>query len=212
VELLRFCTAPNPEWFAGDPQAVQAKYHLPDRFFLISNQLWQHKNHLLVFEALTLLAARGLRPQVVCTGQPADFRDKNFLNVVLQRLHESGVAPQVALLGLIPRAEQIQLMRRCVAVIQPSLCEGWSTVVEDARLLGKTVVLSDLDVHREQNPPGARFFERTSSASLARVIEETWAAGSAGPDTAREATARAAATDAQLAFGRRFLEIARTPA
>jgi len=212
VELLRFCTAPNPEWFAGDPQAVQAKYHLPDRFFLISNQLWQHKNHLLVFEALTLLAARGLRPQVVCTGQPADFRDKNFLNVVLQRLHESGVAPQVALLGLIPRAEQIQLMRRCVAVIQPSLCEGWSTVVEDARLLGKTVVLSDLDVHREQNPPGARFFERTSSASLARVIEETWAAGSAGPDTAREATARAAATDAQLAFGRRFLEIARTAA
>lgn len=212
VELLRFCTAPNPEWFAGDPPAVQAKYHLPDRFFLISNQLWQHKNHLLVFEALAVLAARGVRPHVVCTGQPADFRDKNFLNVVLQRLHESGVAPRVSLLGLIPRAEQIQLMRRCVAVIQPSLCEGWSTVVEDARLLGKTVVLSDLDVHREQNPPGARFFGRTSAAALAEAIEATWSAGAPGPDSAREAAARAAATEAQLAFGQRFIEIARAAA
>ena len=153
---------------------MQAKYHLPDRYFLISNQLWQHKNHLMVFEALALLAARGVRPHVVCTGQPGDFRDKNFLNVVLQRLHESGVAAQVALLGLIPRAEQIQLMRRCVAVLQPSLCEGWSTVVEDARLLGKAVVLSDLDVHREQNPPGAKFFDRTSASSLADTLETAW--------------------------------------
>jgi glycosyltransferase involved in cell wall biosynthesis len=209
AEVLRFCTAPSPDWLAGDPPAVQARYHLPERFFLISNQLWQHKNHLLVVEALALLAARGVRPHVVCTGQPADFRDKNFLNVVLQRLHESGVAAQVALLGLIPRAEQIQLMRRCIAVIQPSLCEGWSTVVEDARLLGKTVVLSDLEVHREQDPPGGRFFARTSAAELAEALASVWETGAAGPDLVREANANLAAARAQLAFGRRFLEIAR---
>lgn len=207
-EVLRFCTAPVPEWIAGDPLAAQAAYHLPDRFFLISNQLWKHKNHLLVLEALALLAARGLRPHVVCTGHPADFRDKNFVNVVLQRIHESGLAAQVALLGLVPRATQIQLMRRAVAVVQPSLCEGWSTVVEDARLLGQTVVLSDLEVHREQNPPGAKFFERTSAASLAAALAEVWSNGIPGPDPAREAQATAAARDAQLRFGRRFLEIA----
>jgi glycosyltransferase involved in cell wall biosynthesis len=206
--VLRFCTAPVPEWIAGDPLAAQAAYHLPDRFFLISNQLWKHKNHLLVLEALALLAARGLRPHVVCTGHPADFRDKNFVNVVLQRIHESGLAAQVALLGLVPRATQIQLMRRAVAVVQPSLCEGWSTVVEDARLLGQTVVLSDLEVHREQNPPGAKFFERTSAASLAAALAEVWSNGIPGPDPAREAQATAAARDAQLRFGRRFLEIA----
>jgi glycosyltransferase involved in cell wall biosynthesis len=208
VEVLRFCTAPAPEWLADDPLAAQAAYHLPDRFFLISNQLWKHKNHLLVFDALRLLAARGIRPHVACTGQPSDFRDKNFINVVLQRIHERGVGSQVALLGLIPRAVQIQLMRRCVAVVQPSLCEGWSTVVEDARLLGKTVVLSDLDVHREQNPPGACFFDRTSAESLAAALEQAWTAGAPGPDRGREAEAIAAAARAQVAFGRRFLEIA----
>jgi glycosyltransferase involved in cell wall biosynthesis len=209
AEVLRFCTAPVPEWIAGDPLAAQAAYHLPDRFFLISNQLWKHKNHLLVFDALALLAARDIRPHVVCTGHPADFRDKNFVNVVLQRIHERGLGAQVALLGLVARSTQIQLMRRAVAVVQPSLCEGWSTVVEDARLLGKTVVLSDLEVHREQNPPGARFFDRTSADTLATALAEVWENESAGPDRTREAEAATRAHQAQLAFGRRFIEIAR---
>lgn len=209
AEVLRFCTAPVPEWIAGDAPAAQAMYHLPDRFFLISNQLWKHKNHLLVLDALGLLADRGVRPHVVCTGQPADFRDKNFVNVVLQRIHERGLGAQVALLGLVARTTQIQLMRRAAAVVQPSLCEGWSTVVEDARLLGKTVVLSNLEVHHEQNPPGARFFDRTSAESLATALAEAWENESPGPDRTREAQATAAAQDAQLQFGRRFLEIAR---
>ncbi len=211
AEVLHFCTAPMPEWLAGDPLAEQAGYHLPDRFFLISNQLWKHKNHLLALDALGILAGRGIRPHVVCTGQPADFRDKNYLNVVLQRIHERSLGAQVALLGLVPRATQIQLMRRCVAVIQPSLCEGWSTVVEDARVLGKTIVLSDLDVHREQNPPGAHFFDRNSAERPAAVLAEVGASGEAGPDPVREAEAEAAAARAQLAFGRRFLEIAEAP-
>ncbi len=212
AEVLRFCTAPVPEWLTGDPVAEQVGYHLPNRFFLISNQLWKHKNHLLVLDALGILAGRDIRPHVVCTGQPADFRDKNYLNVVLQRIHERGVGAQVALLGLVPRAAQIQLMRRCIAVVQPSLCEGWSTVVEDARLLGKMVVLSDLEVHREQNPPGALYFDRTSAESLANALADVWQSGTPGPDHVCETAAGATATAAQLAFGRRFLEIARSRA
>lgn len=209
AEVLRFCTAPAPAWYEGDPAAVQREYHLPDRFFLVSNQLWQHKNHLLMFDALALLAARGIRPHVVCTGQPADFRDKNFINVVLERLHKNGVASHVSILGLISRQQQIQLMRRSLAVVQPSLYEGWSTVLEDARVLGKLMALSDLDVHQEQNPPGARYFQRHSAESLATVLAELWASAQPGPDLAAEAAARTAAQQAQVAFGNRFLEIAR---
>lgn len=208
AEVLHFCTAPNPRWLDGDPHAAQRQFHLPDDFLLISNQLWKHKNHLLVIEALGLLAARGIRPHVVCTGQPADFRDRNFLNVVLQRIHECGVGAQVVLLGLVPRDTQIQLMRRCVAVVQPSLCEGWSTVVEDARLLGKRIVLSNLDVHREQNPPGAVFFDLNSAEALAGAIASVWESRCAGPDLESERAASERAFEAQLAFGRRFLAIA----
>ncbi|MES2571745.1 MAG: hypothetical protein V4710_17045, partial [Verrucomicrobiota bacterium] len=59
AEVLRFCTAPAPAWYEAEPETVRARYHLPERFFLVSNQLWQHKNHLLVFDALERLARRG---------------------------------------------------------------------------------------------------------------------------------------------------------
>ena len=84
AEVLRFCTAPVLAWLAGDPVAEQVGYHLPNRFFLISNQLWKHKNHLLLFEALHLLRSRGIRPLVLCTGQLDDYRDRAFAGAGLE--------------------------------------------------------------------------------------------------------------------------------
>ena len=116
---------------------------------------------------------------------------------------------QVQLLGLVSRERLVSLMRRALAVIQPSLFEGWSTVVEDARALGRPCLLSDLPVHREQNPPGARFFPPESAEALAGLIAELWEHGTPGPDLEAEAAARETARAQQLAFGREFLELAR---
>ena len=207
-EVLRFCTAPNPDWFAGEPLAVQRHYSLPDKFFLVSNQLWQHKNHLVVFEALQRLAGQGVFPTVVCTGQPHDFRNKDYLNFILRRVHELGVAKQICLLGLIPRADQIQLMRRAVAVIQPSLFEGWSTVVEDARALGKPMILSDISVHREQAPERVRYFPGDSAEKLAEQIGQCLATCEPGPVFDDEHRARTEAAEKLQTFGRSFLRIA----
>ena len=210
TRVIRFATTPSPEWFAGDPCAVQRQHGLPDRFFLVSNQFWRHKNHRTLFLALGLLAARGIRPHVVCTGSPADYRNSEHYQSLLALLRENGCAAQVSLLGVIPRLEQIQLMRRALAVVQPSLFEGWSTVVEDARLLGKPVLASDIDVHREQDAPGGRFFARESPESLATALAEWWATLAPGPDLAAEATARTSAEPAIEKFGQEFLRLATT--
>ncbi len=206
--VLHFCTVPDEAWFRGDSATVQKQHALPDRFLLVSNQFWQHKNHETVFAALGILAQRGIRPHLACTGSLEDYRGKAHVAKLREQIAALGIAEQVALLGLIPRAEQVQLMRRCVAVVQPSLSEGWSTVVEDARLLGKPVVLSDLAVHREQNPPGARFFARESAEELAAAIADTWASLAPGPDLVAEEKARATAREAVGVFGRRFLRFA----
>ena len=206
AEVLTFATFPHPDWychFAGENLDW-----LPERFFLVSNQFWKHKNHLLLFEALAQLASRGVRPVVVCTGQLADFRDPDYTNVVLQALQRHRVAGQVLLLGNIARRTQIELMRRALAVVQPSRFEGWSTVVEDARALGQRVLLSDLPVHREQNPPGARFFSPDSATELAAALEEAWSTLAPGPHLGREQAAQVAAAERIRAVGRRFLEIA----
>lgn len=209
ARVLSFKTSPSSTWFNGNPEQVQQVYHLPDRFLLISNQFWQHKNHLIVFEALKLLKARGINPTVVCTGHIGDYRRPDYSDTILKAIHQSGLADQVRLLGLIPKLDQVQLMRRSLALIQPSLFEGWSTLVEDARSLGKPMILSDLPVNLEQDPPHSVFFDRTSAEQLSQRIEDAWTSRAPGPDLTTEQQAREAISEAVTGYGSRFLEIAR---
>jgi glycosyltransferase involved in cell wall biosynthesis len=200
AQVFRFA-APPPIFTDDEVEA-------PERFFLVCNQFWKHKNHLVVFEALRILRDRGLHPVVLCTGQIEDYRDRDYASTIRQAVSPDVLGDQVRLLGLIPRHEQITLMRRALAIVQPSRFEGWSTVVEDARVLGRPTVLSDIPVHREQNPPGARFFPPDSSEALADVLAAAWNELASGPDEVAENLAIERAQTRLAMAGRRFLEIA----
>jgi len=209
TQVLSFKTSPSSEWYKGNPEQTQQEYSLPDRFFIISNQFWQHKNHLLIFRALKILQEKSIYPIVVCTGHLHDVRQPSYSDTILQTIHKLGLANQVYLLGLIPKEDQVQLMRRSIAVLQPSLFEGWSTLVEDARCLGKQLILSDLPVNLEQNPPYSIFFDRNSPEHLADLLADGWSDLPPGPDLEKERIARANNLDEVQAFGYRFLEIVR---
>ena len=56
------------------------------------------------------------------------------------------------ILGVVPYNDLLSLMAYSIAVINPSKSEGWSSTVEQAKSYGKMILLSDLDVHLEQNP------------------------------------------------------------
>ena len=62
------------------------------------------------------------------------------------------------------------LMQASTALLNPSLFEGWSTTVEEARAAGVPMLLSDLPVHREQAGELATYFDRNSAASLADAM------------------------------------------
>jgi glycosyltransferase involved in cell wall biosynthesis len=209
TEILQFRTSLPASWYTLDAVAVQQKYNLPERFLLISNQFWQHKNHLLVLESLKILQESSIYPVIVCTGHIYDYRKPDYIDIILQAIHTYGLANQVYLLGLIPRIDQIQLMRHSLAVIQPSLFEGWSTVVEDARCLGKKMILSDFPVHLEQDPPGCVFFEQDSPQQLANLIGEWWEKLPAGVNLEEEILAQKRNKEDVKKFGYRFLEIVR---
>ena len=207
TKVLSFKTSPRAEWFLNDPKEIQEYYCLPDKFFIICNQFWQHKNHLLVFDALKILQDKGIFPTIVCTGSIHDDRNPNYTSTVLQRICKLNLNNQVHLLGLVPRLHQMQLIRRSIAVLQPSLFEGWSSIVEDARCLGKPLIISDILVHIEQNPPDAYFFDPSSAENLATHIQDTWDMLLPGPDLEKEACAREKNKVEIELFGFRFLEI-----
>ena len=82
------------------------------------------------------------------------------------------VESQFKILGIIPYKEMISLMYHSAAVINPSMFEGWSTTVEESKILNKSILLSDIPVHKEKNPKKASFFNLSSPVELAEKIEQ----------------------------------------
>lgn len=205
--VMPFRTIPQAEWYELNPSDTQLKYNLPDKFLLVSNHFWQHKNHLLIFSALELLKQQSIFPTIVCTGHMYDYRCPEYLDKVLRTIHELGISQQVMFLGHIPKIDQIQLIRRSVAVIQPSLFEGWSTIIENVRCFGKPMILSDFPVHIEQKVPDNLIFERSSVSQLAECILNYWESLSPGPDMEKEKISFNQQKEHIKEFGRKFFEI-----
>ena len=101
----------------------------------------------------------------------ADFYRGRTLSLVSGFTPNGEYDSQLRLLGMIPYADLTALMQASVALLNPSLFEGWSTPVEEARALGVPLVLSDLAVHREQAGNDAMYFERHSAAALADALQ-----------------------------------------
>jgi glycosyltransferase involved in cell wall biosynthesis len=145
-------------------------YGLPDRFFFMPNQFWRHKNHVTVVDALSVLKKRGNEVVVVASGRQTDPRDPDHGRRLLARVAELDVGQLFRVLGMIPYDHVHALMCASQALLNPSLFEGWSTTVEEAKSQGVPMLLSDIRVHREQAQGLATFFPPTSVASLADVL------------------------------------------
>lgn len=157
THILHFATVPLPEWFA-DPAPVVEQYKLDLPFYIVCNQFWVHKDHVTLFKAIAILKRQGLKINLVCTGPTNDPRQPNHFENLRGQVRVLGIESQVRILGTLPRTDQVALIRASEAVCQPSRFEGWSTVIEDARALGKPVIASDFPVHIEQAAPGSHYF------------------------------------------------------
>ncbi|WP_457390632.1 glycosyltransferase family 4 protein [Roseateles sp. P5_E1] len=175
ISVLPFCvTPPDPARQLAVPEVLRS-HGLSERYFYMPNQLWRHKNHLVVIEALHLLKQAGDPVVIVSTGKAADARNPDHPQKVLALARQYGLEQQFRFLGLVPYEHVMPLAMGSAALINPSLFEGWSTTVEEAKALGVPMVLSDIPLHREQAGPLARYFEPTSSQELAACLRDAWA-------------------------------------
>jgi glycosyltransferase involved in cell wall biosynthesis len=212
ARVLRFVVPVPVEVYQQDPRAAAAAYHLPERFVWLPNQFWKHKNHRLVLEALRRLQARAVYPVVVCAGSPHDHRNPQHLSDLLRQVAQWNLREQFILLGVVPHTEVLALMRQALCVLNPSLFEGYGYSVAESKAVGKLALLSDLPAHREQDPPGAIYFDPLDAGDLADKLEMIWKTAAPGPDLGLETAARAALPEQQRAFGRAFLNLAREAA
>jgi glycosyltransferase involved in cell wall biosynthesis len=188
--VVRFAVRPPELAVAPGPQLLE-KYGLPERFMYLPNQFWKHKNHAVVIEALAQLKQRGATVLVAASGNPNDVRHVGHYRQLVERISELGVENEFRLLGMLPYADVVGLMSLCHGLVNPSFFEGWSTTVEEAKALGAPLVLSGINVHREQAGESATYFDPASPASAAEALLAAWQRSDLPPPAERRQLAAA---------------------
>jgi glycosyltransferase involved in cell wall biosynthesis len=206
-EVLQFAAASiKLEMLLPDRTELEERYKFSGNYFLLPNQFWKHKNHLVVIKALGLLIREGKQVLVLATGNTEDYRHPQYFTSLMSRAKDLAVLDNFRPLGLVPAHDLAALMRYAIAIINPSFFEGWSTSVEEAKSLGKRILLSDISVHLEQSPPLASYFSPNDASALAATLWDVWN-NPAQDDVQVIERARFAADERRLDFAKKYQNI-----
>jgi glycosyltransferase involved in cell wall biosynthesis len=184
-------------------QTLVARHGMPEKYFYAPNQFWVHKNHRTIIAAMSQLVEQGHDIHVVSTGKTADDRHPDYFLDLMREVERLGLTTRFHVLGVVPYADVATFMRHCVAVVSASLAEGWGITISEAALMGKSVILSDIPVFREQAPKFGVFFDPSNPQELAEHLAQAWRTYSVIVDIERqkEAENRKAAAIAAFATG-----------
>ena len=202
AEVLRFVAAPAPLSAAAPLSELIRTYHFEPPYFLLPNQFWSHKNHRVVLAALRVLKEKNRPFLVLATGPTKDDRNSSFFPLLMKYAEECGVTDLFRVLGPVPFPHLTGLMLHTIAIINPSKFEGWSTTVEEAKSLGKVIILSDIPVHREQAPALGRYFDPDNPEQLADLMTEAVDRYTPTVDFENQEGTRKLFAERQLDFGR----------
>lgn len=172
VFALPFAPAPGGDWLEARPD-VLSRHGIAPPFFIISNQFWIHKDHATAFAAFRIVAQQDPKIALVCTGSTVDARSPDYFPGLIAHLKDWGLDRRVHILGLIPKRDQIEIMKHACAVIQPTLFEGGpgGGSVYDAVALNVPVIVSDIPVNREVEGTAIDFFPAGDASALAAKMK-----------------------------------------
>jgi glycosyltransferase involved in cell wall biosynthesis len=151
--------------FETEPQRIMPRE--PNKFYYPAN-FWNHKNHLLILEALLYLKKNNQADiKMVFSGA-----DKGLLNFLNSKILEWDLSALVEITGFIEDS-QVQLLYSSVnAVIFPSLIGPDNLPPLEALARGCRVAVSDIPGAREQFGLSALYFSPTDPVSLANLMLE----------------------------------------
>lgn len=174
IRVLRFVSGLLHSAAMPARDELQARYQIDGSYLLLPNQFWAHKNHAVIVDALQQLNSAGTPVTVLATGLMQDPRQPAHVTELMEKVSQHGLTRLFRPLGVVPYADMLGLMRDAVAVINPSLFEGWSSTVEEAKSMGKVVVLSNIPVHVEQAPARGIYFDPREADDAANALLKAW--------------------------------------
>ncbi len=171
VQVVHFAVT-HPKYEQLDIEKLKIQYRLPHDYYFAPNQFWAHKNQITIIRAVAELKQQGIDIVVAFSGKENDNRNTEYFPNLKKLVEDNNLEDNIKFLGFLDREVQLQLMNHSTAIIQPSLFEGWSTVIEDAMAMNQTIIASDLEVNIEQLGGKGIYFERLNHLELARIIKD----------------------------------------
>lgn len=209
--VLQFVSQPDTRGLTHgiSRENLEKKYVINGQYFFLPNQFWAHKNHMVVLDSVRILKEAGINILVVCTGNTQDYRidGTRYIDSIHAYIKTHGLNENIKILGLIDYEDVLSLMRNSLAVINPSYFEGWSSSVEEAKSMGKAVILSKIDVHIEQNPINGRYFDPDNAVELSQILSDFWMVSTDASFDVDDDVAGALLRERTLYFGQSYLEL-----
>jgi len=153
---------------------LMKKYKIRSKYFYLPNQYWIHKNHLLVLKSLKEAVKKDSSILIISTGYTDDHRSINYFEKIKEYIDDNNLNNNYIHLGVVPYKNVMSLMFYSVSLINPSKFEGWSSSVEQAKSMGKKIILSNINVHKEQNPHRGIYFEPNNFNKLSLIMIKVW--------------------------------------
>lgn len=155
----------SPEGLAPVYQAESKKTQLPvgrvKKQLVYTGSLYPHKNLSLVIKALSKLP----RYKLLIVGARSVFRERTKALVARYKVKQ-----QVKFLGYLKDEALLKLYQQSLALVQPSLSEGFGLTGLEA-MASKTLVLaSDISVFREIYGPAAFYFDPQSVDAFLQAL------------------------------------------
>ena len=92
-----------------------------------------------------------------------DPKIQNFIS-------ENNLENNYRYLGVIPFKDVLSLIYHSTAIINPSKFEGRSSTVEQAKSMSKKIILSNINIHKEQKPENANYFDPNNYKQLSKIL------------------------------------------
>jgi glycosyltransferase involved in cell wall biosynthesis len=149
---------------------VESKKNKTKNYIFFPSQFWKHKNHQYIINTAKILKQRKVNIKFIFCGKIDDYRNKNNFDLVNKDIKKFKLDKYILNLGEVNNDKLQKLQNNCMAFINPSYYEGWSTINEEARSKNKIIFLSKIPGHLEQNNHGSIYFKINEPKSLAKKI------------------------------------------
>lgn len=140
-------------------------------FILFPAQFWEHKNHKFLIKTSEILKKKKLNIKFYLCGKVENYKNNTYFDEINNEIKKKKLGKIIVNLGEVNKKRLDELQDKCIAFVNPSLYEGWSTINEEARSKLKYIFLSKIPGHIEQNNYGSIYININSPEDFVSKIK-----------------------------------------